>query len=32
MKGDLRAAIFNVFEGVEGGPLVSLGVEGGDSF
>ena len=32
MKGDLRAAIFGIFEGVEGGPFVVLGVEGGESF
>jgi hypothetical protein len=32
MKGDLRTAIFVVFEGVEGVPFVLLGVEGGDSF
>jgi len=32
MKGDLRTAIFVVFEGVEGVPSVSLGVEGGESF
>jgi hypothetical protein len=32
MKGDLRAAILAGFEGVEGRPFVSLGVEGGDSF
>lgn len=32
MKGDLRAAIFAVFKGVEGELLVMLGVEGGESF
>jgi hypothetical protein len=32
MKGDLRAAIFAVAEGVEGVPFALFGVEGGESF
>ncbi len=32
MKGDLRAAIFVVFEGVEVAPFAWLGEEGGESF
>jgi hypothetical protein len=32
MKGDLRTAIFVVFEGVEGWSFVAFGVEGGERF